>query len=214
MTYPCLAEHIGDLIISTQAGDTAAADRLAREIDAWMRARARRLRPDLARRGLADEMAQEAHLLLLTRPAGHYEPDRGSTQIYLTMLLRNAAKKVDAAYAAPGHTVRRAQIQDGQVVEPHVDLDAKDPQTADMILETAVQRQPQPQDDVLENLCLERLRRDLDPDSAWVTTVVEGVLDGATSVDQIAVPGVSRFAVRRRTRSCRPLLLRAGLLRK
>src|SRR5580693_2394369 len=67
-----------------------------------LRATAVRVAPDLNRRGLIDEVVQQAYELLLRRPAGHFDPCRGSAAAYLYQIIRLAARDIGAQNAHPG----------------------------------------------------------------------------------------------------------------
>ena len=69
--------RVAGLIVGFLAGDPYAREALPRETAADLLRIARRVAPDLETRGLADDVASEVFRLLLSRSAGHYDPDRG-----------------------------------------------------------------------------------------------------------------------------------------
>ena len=216
-THPTLPTGVGALIVSAQAGDPLAAENLAEAVLPWLRAEAASLRPDLAKRSLADDVTQEAFLQVITRPAGHYEPNRGGPETYLRLLVRRGVEVVEASYELPGHTVRRALARTTGTPVGHVYLDGESRDSAERVLQaatTATTATPavDPIGEVLDDVCLNQLHRELGPDERWVVPVVQGLVLGAKSLDNIPVPGLTRFAVRRRVRACRSALVRSGLI--
>src|SRR6185437_15584204 len=76
---------------------------------------ARRVAPDLETRGLADDVASEVFRLLLSRPAGHYDPDRGDPWGYLREMVRLAARNVYDREAPAGTPRRSRRGAEGEV---------------------------------------------------------------------------------------------------
>lgn len=79
-----------DLLVRFLQGDVVAREALPTRICTPLRARAVRLAPDLARRGLIEEATQQFWLLLCERPAGWYQPGRAAPLTWLGYLLRTA----------------------------------------------------------------------------------------------------------------------------
>ena len=93
--------RIAALVVRYVAGDLYAREVLPRETWADLLGIARRVAPDLEARGLADDVVSEEFRLLLSRPVGHYDPDRGDPWGYLREMVRLAAR--DAAPTAAGY---------------------------------------------------------------------------------------------------------------
>lgn len=100
--------RVAGLVVSFLTADPQAREALPREIWADLRGIARRVAPDLEARDLTDDVVSEAFRLLLSRPAGHYDPDRGDPWGYLREAVRLAARNVHDREALAG-TPRRAQ---------------------------------------------------------------------------------------------------------
>ncbi len=88
---------------------------LPRDLGSSLHKMARKVAPDLAERGHVEDIVQETYLLLLTKPAGHFDPargkktndpDRSPAGAYLGLLMRTAAQSVRAAHTPPGERTR------------------------------------------------------------------------------------------------------------
>jgi DNA-directed RNA polymerase specialized sigma24 family protein len=104
--------RIADLVVGFLSGDQDAREALPGEIWTDLRRIAGRVAPDLKARDLTDDVVSEAFRLLLSRPAGHYEPDRGDPWGYLREAVRLAARNVHDR-EAPAGTPRRPQPHAG-----------------------------------------------------------------------------------------------------
>lgn len=106
---------VASLVIGFLAGDPHAREALPRETWADLLGIARRVAPDLAARGLADDVVTEAFRLLLSRPAGHYDPDRGDPWGYLRAMVRLAARDVHDREAPAGIPRRPRRDSEGEM---------------------------------------------------------------------------------------------------
>lgn len=94
--------EVAVLVVGFLAGDPSAREALPREVRPDLLRIARRVAPDLEVRGLDDDVVSEAFRLLLSRPAGHYDPDRGDPWGYLREIVRLAARDVHDREAPAG----------------------------------------------------------------------------------------------------------------
>jgi DNA-directed RNA polymerase specialized sigma24 family protein len=101
--------RVAVLVVGFLAGDPYAREALPRETGADLLGIARRVAPDLEARGLADDVVSEMFRLLLSRPAGHYDPDRGDPWGYLREMVRLAARDVHDREAPAGTPRRHAE---------------------------------------------------------------------------------------------------------
>lgn len=218
MSSAPLPANAGSLVAALQSGDMTAADEFARSCHAWLSGEARHLSRDLADRDLVDDVVQETYEKLLENKVTLFDPARGRIETYLRLILRTAAGKVRAANAMPGWTVRRLRVRDEVpgVVDPHVYLDARTPEQREHVLLEAdpIESVDSVFDEIVDAICIDAFRSTLPPKETWVAAVVEDVVHGATSLDQVRVPGRSRYAVRRRLRQTRPALVKCGLVRR
>ena len=109
--------QVAGLVVGFLAGDPYAREALPRETWADLLGIARRVAPDLEARGLADDVVSEVFRLLLSRPAGHYDPDRGDPWGYLREMVRLAARDVHDR-EAPAGTPRRPRRDAEGGVDP------------------------------------------------------------------------------------------------
>lgn len=109
--------RVAVLVVGFLAGDPYAREALPRETWADLLGIARRVAPDLEARGLADDVVSEVFRLLLSRPAGHYDPDRGHPWGYLREMVRLAARDVHGR-EAPAGTPRRPRRGAEDEVDP------------------------------------------------------------------------------------------------
>src|SRR5580693_5704564 len=86
--------RVGSLVVGFLAGDWYAREALPRDTWADVLGIGRRVAPDLEARGLAGDVVSEVFRLLLSRPAGHYDPDRGDPWGYPREMVRLAARDV------------------------------------------------------------------------------------------------------------------------
>src|SRR5689334_21278964 len=95
-----------DLLTSFLAADPDARAQFPARLGGRLRATAMRIAPGLQERGRIDEVVQQAYELLLRRPAGHFDPSRGSAAAYLHQIVRLAARDIRAQYPSPGAPTR------------------------------------------------------------------------------------------------------------
>lgn len=95
-----------DLLVAFLNGDCDAREELPRRLNDRLVATARRLAPDLARRGLHEDIVSEMWLLLLKKGPGSYDPQRSAPMTYLHTLLRRARRDVYAQNTPPGARTR------------------------------------------------------------------------------------------------------------
>lgn len=86
--------RVAALVVGFLTGDPHAREALPQETWTDLLGIARRVAPDLEARGLTDDVVSEAFRLLLSRTAGHYDPDRGDPWGYLREMVRLAARDV------------------------------------------------------------------------------------------------------------------------
>lgn len=95
-----------DLLIAFLEGHPGARDILPRRLHGRLAAIARSIAPDLADRGLDEDVVQRMWELLLHKEPGSFTPERGNAVAYLGALLRNAAIDVRAEHTPPGERTR------------------------------------------------------------------------------------------------------------
>jgi DNA-directed RNA polymerase specialized sigma24 family protein len=190
-----------DLLIGFLAGDSDARAQFPGRLGSRIRATAVRIAYDLKQRGLIDEVVQQAYMLLLRRPAGHFDPSRGSAPAYLYQIVRSAARDVRAQNPPPGATTRPRRDEDGEFVpaDPPLTLDqvVSAGEEAVTLAETIVA------DTDVEDLVLgvlgARALLDLVPQQAppWLREALAQIAAGDTLSEAAAQVGQSRFAMRR-----------------
>jgi hypothetical protein len=105
--------RIAALVVGFLAGDAVARDALPRETWTDLFGITGRVAPDLVARGLGDDVVTEAFRLLLSRSAGHYNPDRGNPWGYLREMVRLAARDVRDREAPAGMPRRPLRATEG-----------------------------------------------------------------------------------------------------
>lgn len=86
--------HAG-LLTGFLDGDARSQLRLVQQLGPWLARLAERMAPhDFRTRGLIDDVVNRTWELLVRRPAGAFDPTRGTAKMYLTGLLRNAVRDV------------------------------------------------------------------------------------------------------------------------
>jgi DNA-directed RNA polymerase specialized sigma24 family protein len=76
------------------AGDLEARAKLPRLIDRRLTGRAKALAPDLVKRALVDDVVSRTWELVLTKPAGSYDPVRSAPLTYINTIARTAVRDV------------------------------------------------------------------------------------------------------------------------
>jgi len=104
------------MLIAFLAGDEKARDEFPRKTQKHIQKIARYLAPDLARRELLEDVVQQTWLLLLTKRKSSFDPERGSVEKYLRLIIRTAAQDIRAIYAPPGQRTRVYRNEDGGFV--------------------------------------------------------------------------------------------------
>jgi DNA-directed RNA polymerase specialized sigma24 family protein len=193
--------ELAALLTGFLAADPDARTKFPERMGGRLRATAGRIAPDLKQRDLIDDVVQQAYELLLRRPAGHFDPSRGSAAAYLHQIIRLAARDIRAQFAAPGTSTRPRRDEGGEFVP------TDPPLTLDLVVgagEEAVTMAETIVADVdVEDLVLgvfgARALLDLVPDQAptWLREVLALVANGHTVSEAAAEVGQSRFAVRR-----------------
>jgi hypothetical protein len=174
-------------------GDEDARDALPRRFGEDLLHEVRAIVPDLAALALDEDVVQRAYELLLTRPAGHFDPDRGSARSYLRTTLRRAARDVRAENAPPG---TRTRAVPGKQREPALSLDRMIEATDGESLAFAIDDHA---DTVVRKVTVDELvaraRRDAMSMIADAMTVM--LTNDIGIVDAARIIGVSRLVLRR-----------------
>jgi hypothetical protein len=76
---------------------------------------ARRVAPQLARKGLAEDVVQQMWVLLLQKSPGAFDPTRGTAINYLWFTMKTAARDIQASYTAPGQRTRPQRKAEGRL---------------------------------------------------------------------------------------------------
>ena len=195
--------RIASLVVGFLAGDQDAREALPRETWADLLGIARRVAPNLEARGLADDVVAEAFRLLLSRPAGHYDPDRGDPWGYLREMVRLAARDVhdrEAPAGVPRRPRRDAKGKMGPAALP-VTLEAQ--AAGDAVEEF--------EDRVLGAIMAASFIDAVPAEApAWLSAALSLTVEGLSVTEAADALQVSRFQLRRAlNRWARPL---AGLL--
>ena len=184
-------DRVRELVVGFLAGDPQAREALPRELGEPLARIAGEVAPDLKVRGLAADVVQEMLRILLTRPAGHYDPGRGSPWTYLRMMLLLAARGVREQEALPG-TARRpkrdAGGEPGIVIPPVPIQDAVVPDDGiehveDLVLSWSVTAE-----------FLGAVSADA---PGWLRRALSLIVEGLTITETANAIEVSRFTLRR-----------------
>ncbi len=184
-------DRAGKLVVGFLVGDPQAREALPRDLGEPLARIAGEVAPDLKVRGLAADVVQEMFRILLTRPAGHYDPDRGSPWAYLRVMLLLAARGVREQETLPGTPRRPKRDADGEpgIVIPPVPIqDAVVPDDGieyveDLVLSWIVTAE-----------FLGAVSNDM---SGWLRRALSLVVEGLTITETAKAVGVSRFTLRR-----------------
>jgi DNA-directed RNA polymerase specialized sigma24 family protein len=193
--------ELAALLTGFLAADPVARTKFPEQMGGRLRATAGRIAPDLNKRDLIDDVVQQAYELLLRRPAGHFDPSRGSAATYLHKIVRLAARDIRAQFAPPGTPTRPRRNEDGEF------MPTNPPLTLDQVVsageEAVTMAETILADADIEDLVLgvlgARALLDLVPDQAptWLREVLALAANGHTVSEAAAEVGQSRFAVRR-----------------
>jgi hypothetical protein len=193
------------LVIGFLAGDPQAREALPRDLGEPLARIAGEVAPDLKVRGLAADVVQEMLRILLTRPAGHYDPGRGSPWAYLRVMLLLAARGVREQEALPG-TPRRPKRDSGgepSIVIPPVPIqDAVVPDDGIKYVEDLV---------LSWTVTAEFLGAVSGDVPRWLRQALSLIVEGLTITETANAIGVSRFTLRRAL--CRWAAPVSGILR-
>ena len=197
--------RVTDLVVGFLAGDPYAREALPRETEADLLGIARRVAPDLAADGLADEVVSEAFRLLLSRPAGHYDPGRGDPWGYLREMVRLAARNVHDEEAPAGTPRRPRRDAEGEVVPVLLPVPLEEGHEAGDVAEGF-------EDRVLGAIIAASFIVAVPAEApAWLSMALSMAVEGLSVTETADALQVSRFQLRRAlNRWARPL---AGLLR-
>jgi hypothetical protein len=184
-------EHIESLVLGFLAGDPEARESLPSDLGERLRKIAGEIAPDLKARGLTEDIVQELFRLLLTRPAGHYNPDRAGPWAYLRTMLLLAVRDVRAKEApagAPRRPKRNEGGESGGVLPP---LSLQDALIPDDKIEYF-------EDLVLSEIVTVAFIDAVPAEApAWLGRALSLVVEGLTITETAAAVGVSRFVLRR-----------------
>lgn len=184
-------DHIESLVLGFLAGDPKARESLPSDLEETLRKIAGEIAPDLKARGLTEDIVQELFLLLLTRPAGHYNPGRAGPWAYLWTMLLLAARDVRAKEALAGAPRRPKRNEEGEYPDVLPPLPLQDALIPDDKIE------------YLEDLVLSEIVTAAFIDTvpaeapAWLGRALSLVVEGLTITETAAAVGVSRFVLRR-----------------
>jgi hypothetical protein len=148
----------------------------------------------LTRQGLDADVVQRAYLLMLTRPAGHFDRSRSDGVTgYLKNMTRLAARDVRAQFARPGTRTReRAAERDAAItvndpVSLRITTMPEDTAARELADEVAVAS-------VISSMILDGLGAGA---PSWLRRVLALIVEGLTLTEASAAVGQSRYAVRR-----------------
>jgi hypothetical protein len=184
-------DRTGELVTGFLAGDPQAREALARDLGEELVKIAGQVAPDLKIRGLATDVVQELFRILLTRPAGHFDSERGSGWAYLRVMLQLAARGIreqEAVAGTPRRPKRDADGIPGLVIPP-------------IPIQDAVV--PDEDIDYVEDFVLSRLVTaqffDAVSDEApgWLRRALSLIVEGLTITETAKAVEVSRFTLRR-----------------
>jgi DNA-directed RNA polymerase specialized sigma24 family protein len=184
-------DRAGELIVGFLAGDPQAREALPRDLGDLLTKIAGEVAPDLKVRGLAADVVQEMFRILLTRPAGHYDPDRGSPWAYLRVMLQLAARGVreqEAVAGTPRRPKRDANGEPGIVVPPVPIQDGVVPDDGTEYVEDTV---------ISWIVTAEFLDGVPDDGPVWLRRALSLVVEGLTITQTAEAVDVSRFTLRR-----------------
>jgi hypothetical protein len=200
------SQHEEDLELAALLTDFLAADPDARtqfpaRLGGRLRATAVRIGRDLQERALIDDAVERAYELLLRRPAGHFDPSRGSAAAYLYQIVRLAARDIRAENPHPGATTRPRRDEEGEFVpaDPPLTLDrvVSAGEEAITLAETIV-ADVDVEDLVLGVLGAQALLDQVPHEApAWLREALALIAGGHTISEAAAQVGQSRFAARR-----------------
>ena len=197
--------RIAALVVGFLEGDPYARETLPRETGTDFLGIARRVAPDLEARGLNDDVVSEAFRLLLSRPAGHYDPDRGDPWGYLREIVRLAARDVrdrESPVGMPRRPRRAAEDDAGPALLP---VPFESAQPAGDVAEDF-------EDRLLGAIMAASFINAIPAEApAWLSTALSLTVEGLSVTQAADALQVSRFQLRRAlNRWARPL---AGSLR-
>lgn len=183
--------HVGSLVTGFLAGDLQARESLPRDLGETLLKIAGEIAPDLKERGLAEDVVQETLQLLLARPAGHFDPDRGSPWAYLRQMVRLAARDVRAKEAPAGAPRRPKRDENGEPAAVLPPLPLQDALITDNATEDF-------EDRVLAAIGAATFI-DATPSEAptWLSMALSLAVEGLTVTETADALKISRFALRR-----------------
>jgi DNA-directed RNA polymerase specialized sigma24 family protein len=150
--------------------------------------------PDLKRRGLAEDVAQEMFQLLLTRPAGHYDPERGSPWAYLRTMICLAARDIRAKESPAGTPRRPKRNKDGEFYSVLPPLSLDETAATGYVVEEF-------EDSALAGIVAAALIGAIPVEApAWLPMALSLVVEGMTVTETADALHISRFALRRALR--------------
>ncbi|MHB8671993.1 MAG: RNA polymerase sigma factor [Acidimicrobiales bacterium] len=159
------------------AGDPEARAKLPALIDRRLMSRARALAPDLVKRALVDDVVSRTWELMLTKPAGSYDPERSAPLTYVNTIARTAVRDVRST----NQTVVRAPRDYSEI---EIDLAERTGPLSDGEI-------PAMDDDI----DLERRMAALSPRAREAARMI--ACDGTPLVTAAERVGLSRFALKR-----------------
>jgi DNA-directed RNA polymerase specialized sigma24 family protein len=183
--------HVGRLVVDFLAGDERAREALPRDLGKKLHQIAGEVAPDLRMCGLTEDVVQHMYLLLLTRPADHYDPDRAGPWPYLRTMLWLAARDVRAKDAPAGTLRRPRRPQEAELPEAHPLIFHQDSRVPD---ETA---------EYFEDLVLSEIAAAAFIEAvpatapAWLARALSLFAEGLTVTETADALGLSRFTLRR-----------------
>jgi DNA-directed RNA polymerase specialized sigma24 family protein len=187
-------DQIGRLVASFLAGDPQARECLPRYLGERLLKIVGAVAPDLKTRGLAEDVVQEMFQLLLTRPAGHYDAERGGPWAYLRTMICLAARDIRAKESPAGVPRRLKRNKDGEFYSVLPPLSLDETVATGYVVEDF-------EDSALARIVTAALIEAIPSEApAWLPMALSLVVEGMTVTETADALRISRFALRRALR--------------
>jgi hypothetical protein len=187
-------DQIGSVVAGFLAGDPQARESLPRDLREKLLKIAGEVAPDLKARGLAEDVMQEMFQLLLTRPADHYDPERGSPWAYLRTMVWLAARDIRAKESPAGVPRRPRRNEDGGFDSVQRPLPLDDTLATGCVVED-------PEERALAGIGAAALIGAIPAEApAWLPRALSLAVEGMPVTEPAGALRISRFALRRALR--------------
>jgi DNA-directed RNA polymerase specialized sigma24 family protein len=187
-------DQIGSVVAGFLAGNPQDRESLPRDLGEKLLKIAGEVAPDLKARGLAEDVVQEMFQLLLTRPADHYDPERGSPWAYLRTIIWLAARDIRAKESPAGVPRRPKRNEDGGFDSARPPLPLDDTLAPGCVVED-------PEDCALARIGAAALIGAIPAKApTWLPIALSLVVEGMTVTETAGALRISRFALRRALR--------------